>query len=309
MRFEDRQLVQLASESTRAAFFDSAALERIALASYVIDAGTLDAPWSAAFDELAFTTTLPSRQSARIETRWDASSMRAEGMLDLESQDRGLSGVSAVWRGAVIGRGMVGGGRVDDIAGGFPSLAEVDAAIDSGAAPPPASGPARDAARRDEVALRLANAIGRPNTVSGADVATLVADEGAADIASFLDTGHAARKLGALSVRFASDAPAAPVPVRLELTAAILIFDPGASGFLLADTLRATQRAQDLLSGEASSRNGTAGLRRRIEISAIWIVPAAWFNDADWPGATAAARLAEASTWLRAYGIAVVSRA
>ena len=308
MQFVDQQLVRLASASTQPAFFDEDGLERIARAAYHLEPGVLDAPWSAAFDELDFASGFPLRQTARIEARWDAS-MRAEAQLDLQAEDGELQGVSAIWRGAIIGRGRVGGGRVDRVVGGFPGLDLIDAAIDGRGAPPPASGPAREAARREEIARRLAAAAGRPGSVSGDDVATLLTEEGADEVGTFLATGQASRRLAAFMVRFASDVPAAPVPVRLELVAAIFIFDPASAGFSLGSMLSRTRKGLDVLAGKTLTRDAPAGLRRRNESVAIWVVPASWFDDADWPGAGPAERLAEASAWLQPHGIALVTRA
>lgn len=306
MRFDDRQIVTLASAATQAGFFDAGALQRIAEAAYRLDEGMVSAPWSAAFDELRFAVRLSARQAARIETRWDSAQMRAEGALELEAMDSALPGVAALWRGAVIGRSQVGGGRVDRVQGGFPGLAGIDAAIDARPDPPPASGPARDAARHAEVASRLSEAEGRPDAVSGAAVAALLERAGGADALS--GSGPAGTLPGAFQIHFADGVLPAKVPVRLELSAVLMLVDPAQPGFSLVELLRGTQRAQDLLAAEAGPLPPPPGFQRRVPIAGIWVAPAQWFDDADWPGASADDRLAQASAWLRPHGIAVALR-
>lgn len=273
--------MRLSSASTRGQVFDAGALERIALAAYDFEPGTLDAPWSAAFDALTFPATLPQRQIGRIEARWDGAGMRAEGQFDLEGSSSVPDDGAAVWRGAVIGRGQVGGGRVDRVAGAFVGRTGTDA----------------------QLATRLGEAAERPGTIDSGDVTALLGPEGD----GYLAREWAPEQVGGFQVRFASEAPPAPVPVRLELAAAILIVDPAAPGFSLDALMRRTRRLQERLGTEGIAAAPTPGLRRRADVIAVWIAPSNWFDDTDWPGGSPAARLGDASAWLRTHGIALAT--
>lgn len=307
MRFEEKQLVRFASASTRQAFLDQASLEALADAAYVLAPGTLSPPWSAAFDRVELGASFGEKQSARIEARWDAGGMRADGSIEVDRRAGEARGIEAIWRGAVIGRGRIGGGRVSEVAGSFPGLGAVDANIDARPAPPPAFGPARETARIAEVARILSSAAGRADAFSEAMISAWMTETGSGDVATFLARGVASTAGGGFRVRFESAAPAVEAPVRLEIVAAILIRDPGEFAFSLAGLLRETRLAQDLIAAEIRPAAPTPGTTRRVPVPVIWVVPNSWFDDADWPGASPAARRAEAARWLRELGIAIAA--
>jgi hypothetical protein len=115
----------------------------------------------------------------------------------------------------------------------------------------------------------------------------------------------------AVTVAFSPPGNAPPEPVTFPLAAAILVRD---AGFSIAQLLADTKLIQSQLEPLGLERPRDAKLRPRRAMPVVWVVPAAVFDDGDWPGgnpgmndaALRAARRAEAGRWLVREGIAVV---
>lgn len=302
MRFEDRMLLRLVSPSAQGAFFGESALQAIAAAAFDVDPGLFAGPWTAVFDRLRFAEPPAARQGSRVELRWDVASMRAEGALDTEARDGVLTGVDAIWEGAVVARAQIGGGRIDTVRGGFVGMSDIPGVVDA-QLPPPAPGAPRRAAEAAELARRLGEAAGRPGRISANAAEDLLEPTGGLESA-VASAGGAAR-VGGFAVHIAEDTPPAAVPMQMTVTAPIFIRDPAAPDFSLSALLRETRQAQAVLEAEAMPRAASPGLRRRVPCAAVWVVPATWFDDPHWPGAAPAARMTEAGQWLRQAGIAL----
>ena len=111
-----------------------------------------------------------------------------------------------------------------------------------------------------------------------------------------------------VQIVFAPD-PTATLTRSLPVTVAVLARDVGTSvTALLAQTVMLRQRLQD------AGREPAIGpaLRRRVGIVVAWILPAAVFDDAGWPGGDTGtpaernqARRQAASGWLAGQGVAL----
>jgi len=102
-----------------------------------------------------------------------------------------------------------------------------------------------------------------------------------------------------------------PSPRRLPMSVGILIRD---AGFSVADLLWESKVVRERLDPAGVERAGNGAPRPHHPIVIAWIVPAAVFDDADWPGATPGmtppdargARRLTAGQWLAREGIGLV---
>ena len=110
---------------------------------------------------------------------------------------------------------------------------------------------------------------------------------------------------GALTVTFSPPNAVPRVTRTIPIVAAIMV--RGLDEFSLRAQLQQAKTARELLVREGFATAPADGLRGRRPLTLIWMVPPALFDDAGWPGADAAARLASAATWLAAEGIALLT--
>ena len=304
MNFRDRTLVSLASPDLRAALLSNIALSTIASTAYRLDVGMLSPPWSVVFDRLDIAPSFETQEQSRAEMAFDSTTGRIEGRIERTLPDALGDGPDAIWQGAVVGQGRLGGGHVAEVSGQFVGLGLVDLVID-GAGGIPASGAARDDARRVEIARRLSQASGVAGSIPPQDVTDWITRSGAADIGTFLRENASVDIGGSFNIRFVSDAPAADVAIRLEVDAVVHIADPDPNEASLIAMIRATHRARAQFSASYAPSAASEGVDRRVSVLGLWLAPLGWFNDQDWPGASPAARRDAANVWLREMGIAI----
>lgn len=306
MNFRDATLVSIASDELRSDLFTESILADLAAAAYRIEPDSLTAPWAASFDRFELAPTFETHEQTQVRLNLDMTSGRGDGQLDRVSSDIPGTGPDAIWQGAIIGQGQIGGGRIAEVSGSFVGLGDVDAVIDQ-AGGIPAQGPARDTARLAEIAARLSAAAGQDDSISPQDVANWVAASGAADLTTFLGQTNQVDIGGGFGIRFVSDAPAVDSPIRLSLNAVIQIAEPDPNAANLVRMIRDTRHARELLAASRDLTPPTAGVDRRTEVVGLWFVPLTWFEDNGWPGANPAARRDAANIWLREMGIAIAA--
>lgn len=306
MNFRDATLVSLASGVLRDDLFTEDILADLAAAAYRIEPESLAAPWAASFDRLELAPTFETHEQSQLRFSLDMASGRGEAQLDRVFSDLPGTGPDAIWQGAIIGQGQIGGGRIAEVSGSFVGLGDVDAVIDQ-AGGVPAEGPTRDTARLAEIATRLAAASGQAGSISAQDVADWVAASGAADLTTFLGQTNQVDIGGGFGIRFVSDAPTVDSAIRLSLNAVIQIAEPDPNVANLAHMIRETRHARELLAASRDLTPPTAGVDRRAEVVALWFVPLRWFEDDGWPGANPAMRRDAANIWLREMGIAIAA--
>lgn len=306
MNFRDATLVSLASDESRDDLFAANTLANLAAAAYRIEPGSLTGPWAASFDQLELAPTFETHEQTQLRFTLDMASGRGDGQLDRVFSDVPGAGPDAIWRGAVIGQGQIGGGRIAEVSGSFVGLGDVDAAIHQ-AGGMPAEGPARDAARLGEIAAQLSAASGRDDSISPQNVADWVAASGASDLTTFLNQTHKVDIGGGFGIRFVSDAPVVDTPIRLSLNAVIQIAEPDPNAANLVRMIHETRHAREALAASRDLTPPTEGINRRVEVVGLWFVPLSWFEDDGWPGANPAARRDAANIWLREMGIAVAT--
>jgi hypothetical protein len=308
MQFTDKTLLALSDPAAAATLFSDQALQGVIAASYGIPAASLTGSPVGRFDRLDFAP-FAGQAATEIEAehhaihRGDPAGPLASGLnARVDVLWTGSISVSASFPRAAIG--------VDRVAA--PDLSDIDAAIQP---PLPADPSALEAARRAVVIARLKAVAQDPATVTDASLDAWLDRAGLASISDFIASAAAATiPLRQFVLSFTPlPGSAAPVPMRFPVAAAGLIRDVAAADFRLADLLHASRAARARLDIEGlAPKPGGEGIPQGRAV-VMWLVDAAWFDDADWPGGTSgnavarrAARITKATDWLAAQEIALV---
>ena len=113
-------------------------------------------------------------------------------------------------------------------------------------------------------------------------------------------------------VTFAEPQPVSPTVAELPLAGAVLVRD--AAGLSLAELLTESKSVRERLRAYAVERPPDPTLRMREPLVVVWVVPAAVFDDGDWPGGGAGtpaerrdARRLAAGAWLAREGIGLAA--
>jgi hypothetical protein len=310
MNFEDRVFVRLADATTRSPLFDQPALEQIVTAAYDVQ---VQGPFNALFDDFEMGFALP--QQGVIEGMWGSmgSADRVQARL-LTANLGGLppARIDALWRGVIVGRVAPANSRITAVETERPDLEGIDEQIiaEEGALPPNPDDLEQE--RRERVLARLRASLGLPDAFTDDTYDRWLATVGAASTGDLLARFRTTTYSNAVRVAFAPPEPVTPTPVRLPITAALLVRDSAnlSVSRLLAESKLVAERLQD--AGLETPRD--PGLRPRRAAVVIWMVPADLFDDADWPGdgagnaaAQRAARRAAAGVWLAREGIGLVT--
>jgi hypothetical protein len=308
VNYADRTLVSLADPATRSGAFDQTALEQILAAGYDVDALGVTGPFAAVFDDFRLAV------SAEADAVLDGAFGPASGECPMEARLR-LTGlpeqsplrVDALWRGAIVARFREGGDPVTSVVTDWPSAGSVDAAVAAAnGGVLPADPDALEAARRAQLLAELRATLDQPDALDDAALDAWLARTGATTVGDFLERVATSVELGTVTVTFAPPADLPETPKRLPIAAAVLVRD---AGFSIADLLAETSLVRERmtrLGAVMPSGNGVTPARRLL---VIWIVPASVFDDADWPGATADVRRANAGSWLADAGIGLAATA
>jgi hypothetical protein len=105
-------------------------------------------------------------------------------------------------------------------------------------------------------------------------------------------------------VTFAEPRPVSDAPLPLPVAAALLVRDAPLS---VAELVRDSKRLRDRLAPAGLDRPRDERLVSRHAVVVVWLVPAAVFEDTDWPGADGPARRAAAGEWLAREGIGIAA--
>jgi hypothetical protein len=311
--YVDFTLVRLADEASRAALFDQAALEQLALTAYDTDAMLLGGPYTAIFDELVVGLTVPRRAVA--EAAWGpvTGSDRREGRWTLlgVGGDAGVR-VDALWRGAVVARAVSPLSRIEHVLTAWPSPAGIDEEIVAALGGLPAAPDALEAERRARLLARLRAGFRQPAALGDAVLDAWLRDLGAGSVGELL--ARFASQLGTAALQLSFSAPPAEeaaAPRRLPIAVAILVRD---TPLQLAQLLADSKLVRDHLRELGVERASEPGAAVRQPLVVAWMVPDATFDDADWPGGTTGtpdarrqARRAAAGRWLAREGIGLVT--
>jgi hypothetical protein len=314
MNFEDRVFVRLADATTRSPLFDQPALEQILTAAYDVQ---VQGPFNALFDHFEMGYALP--QQGVIEGMWGGVGSADRMQVRLLTANLGggsplgaTNRIDALWRGAIVARVAPANSRIIEAETQRPDLEGIDDAIIADLGNLPADPQVLEQERRQRVLARLRATLEQPDAFTDDLFDRWLATVGASSTGDLLARFRMTAYSTAVRVAFAPPAPVTPTPIRLPITAAVLVRDSDnlAVGQLLAESKALRER---LLEAGIETPHDPA-LRPRHAALVVWVVPAALFDDADWPGGGAgnaatqrANRRAAAGVWLAREGIGLVA--
>lgn len=313
MNYVDKTLIRLAEPATRDAVFDQEGLAHIVAAGYDTQAMPVEGPYAAVFDELRAGFYAP--RLGLLEGAWQQA-----GRPELTEARIRLSGVGpdataridAFWRGAVVARTVPDASRVTAANVTWPSLGTIDAEIVATLGALPADGAALEAERRTRLLTRLRVGLDQPDALTNGAFDTWLQSTGATSATDLLTRFQGTILPGTVSVTFSLPDATPPSPVPLPVAAAIVIRD---AGFSVAQLLMESKLIRSQVEPLGLDRPRDPTLRPRGSPLIVWVLPAAVFDDPDWPGgegapsavAQRAARRAAAGRWLAAEGIGLVT--
>ncbi|MFO0750680.1 MAG: hypothetical protein U1F43_34175 [Myxococcota bacterium] len=303
MEFSDAMFACLADSTRRASIFSDTVLADVAAAAYEADRMPLQGPYTAVFDNVALTPHLAPRAAGEVRWSQGDGSLRGDGSVRIDGLgDDGLR-ASALWRGAIIARANPAASRIETAEVAWPDLGALDAAVTARLGSLPLDADTLERERRAEVLTRIRATLTRPDAMDAARLDGLLRHAGTRSIAELL--APSSRRPATLRLTFSDPGgPALASPIALPLAAAIFIRDAQARDFSLEALLALTKRAQARFEESGAEAPAAAALPRRQPIAAIWVVPAAWFDDAHWGSNDRTTNLRAAARWLAAEGIA-----
>ncbi len=313
MNYDDRTLVRLADPAGRAEVFDQDGLAQVIAAAYDTEVVPVEGPYRPVFDE--FRIGIFAAHTGQLEGTWQQAG-RAE-ITEARFRLSGMGGgpavrVDALWRGSVVAQAAPEQARIVRAATAWPSLGAIDAEIVAALGALPANAAALEQERRTRLLARLRSALDQPEAFTNGRLDDWLASVGATSVTDLLTRFQGSVLPGTVTVAFSPAVDAPPELVTFPLAAAILVRD---AGFSVAQLLADSKMIRTQLEPLGLERPRDAMLHPRGVAPIVWVVPAAVFDDADWPGgnegmdaaALRAARRAAAGRWLAQEGIALVT--
>jgi hypothetical protein len=312
MNFVDYTLARLANDGTREAMFDQDALQQLLAAAYDAEALSFEAPFVPLFERLTLGISLSRRSS--IEGRWGelTDPQRNQLLVQWDGDASPPLRVDALWQGAIAAQ--VGGAqsRVERVATDWPDVSTIDADIVVALGALPADSAALEAARRTRLLARWRAGALQPAAFTDATLDAALAAVGAATVSELITRDQGTFANATVQVAF-SDPQAAPPELKpLPICAAMLIRDAPID---LAGMLADSRRMRELLRTHGVERPPQYAAAGQVPVIVAWVIPAAVFDDPDWPGATDGASAAQqnaqrrlaASSWLTREAIGLMT--
>ncbi|NMQ29744.1 hypothetical protein E4Q23_19420 [Candidatus Accumulibacter phosphatis] len=308
MRFEDKILLQLGDPAVCKTLFDGTLAERLLAASF----GSLDllaAPYTADPVTVMLGPTAPPQYRGR--TRLPDGGL-AEFEVDLIGQTHGPSALPAIIEGTVSAMLSPVTGRIATVESStatMPTLAALDSAASA-------------AELADPVLLERRRRIGLGKAIAGAGLsdgdAALLAGEWLSaaaeeDVAALLEAEAGPAGYARLAMRFAMREPAAPSQRTTRFTAGAIASTLADGSASVLDVLTQARAIQRVIRASGRGTASLGGMEPLVPAPVIWFVPAASFDDDDWPVAVnvaandrPAARQTRAAAWFATQGIALI---
>ena len=315
MDFVDGTLVRLADPATRAALFDQDALASLIAAAYDTDTMAITPPFNPIFDRLEIGLSVVP--PGTLDGYW--SGPTGADRTEFRLRGSGFGGqtpirVDAVWRGGIVVRTLPLDSTIVAVNVRRADLDVVDIDVDIAAALGglPADPVVLEAERRARVLARIRAGMNEPTAFGDPQLDRWLASLGVATVTALLETYRSVASESTLQITFSPPAGGAPSPKTLPFAAALLIRGPAVA---TAELLSESKLVRARLADDGLAAPSERGTRQRSSLVIVWMVPAALFDDADWPGAAPgmnaaqarAARRAAAAQWLAREGIGLVT--
>jgi hypothetical protein len=301
MNFADSVLIRLAGTATRTAVFDDVALAQMLSAQYDTDAMPLSGPYSAVFDRLELGVSLTSPVTIAGALDGPRAGERANLSLALNGLASSTVRVDALWKGRIVARATIGGGSVDQVKTSWPDVHAIDAQIVTALGSLPADPTQLEHERRTRYMTQLQAGMSYGAALTDAEFDADLREAGVDSVGALIASGGT-NAFGTISLRFAA-APATQVSTALPVSFALLVRD----ALSISDLLNESKSVRTLLAPTTNALDYDRNMPARFSVGVAWVVPAATFDDAAWPGSDNAARRAAAGAWLAQEGIGLVT--
>lgn len=313
MNFVDTTLVRLADSTTRAAVFDDAALQQMLAATYDTDAMPVEGPFQSIFDD--FRLGLAVLPQTLVDGTWNpiGGMERFEAHYSLAGLGDGqVARVDAVWLGHISAVSTTDRAHITSVSVNWPDLGSIDAQIRSELGALPNDPTVLEQQRRSHLLAALRQHADQPNALTDAGLSALLADMQVGSVGDLLEASRGLSLPASIRVSFSPPDAPDPVARMLPIAAAILIRDTGLS---IAQLITDTRMVREQLQPLGLDRPSNPDLPVRQPFIVAWAIPAALFDDADWPGAVGgmtpdqarAARRMQAGAWLAGEGIGLIA--
>ena len=281
--------------------FDDVALAQMLSAQYDTDSMPLSGPYSAVFDQLELGVSLAS--PVTISGAFDGPRSGERTNLSVVLNGLGASAVrvDALWKGRIVAHATVGGGNVDQVETAWPDPHAVDAQIVTALGSLPSDPMQLEHERRSRYMVQMQAGMSYGAALTDAEFDNDLQLAGVSSVGDLI-ASNGTKAFGTISVRFAA-APPTQVSTALPVSFALLVRDTVS----ISDLLNESKIARTLLGPTNYALDYDHTLPARFNIGLAWVVPAATFDDAAWPGADNAARRAAAGVWLAQQGIGLVT--
>jgi hypothetical protein len=310
VNYEDVTIIRLSDESSRREVFGDTALEQIVATAYDTQSMSIEGPFQPIFDELQLGFAVP--RIGVMEGGWYAAGgggQKVEARFQVSGHgNNDMIRVDALWRGAIIARTVPGTAEVTEVETTWPELSSIDADIEAALGSLPTDSERLERERRLHFLTRMRATLDQPDAMTEETLDRWL-DQARVDS---VDTLLKERQSGVMRILFSPHEMTPPSPMRLPISAAVLIRD---AGFSLAQLLMESKIVREQLESLGLEKPVNPPLKIRHPLVVVWILPEAIFEDDDWPGgepgmdpaALRRARRAAAGRWLAREGIGLIA--
>jgi hypothetical protein len=304
MDFVDATILRLADEPSRAAVFDGECLSQLLSASHDVEGTGVEEPFGLVVDEISFVRDDESRVDVDGSWMTMGHTERTEVALRAPGLGAPIPRIDVLLAGAVTATSRAGGSRVVSVDMNWLDLARIDSEI----TPLPSDAAELEQRRRERLLIRIRAQVDQPAAFDEATLDRVLARLGVASVTELM-TRPPASTTATLRVTFGEGPDETTRRRRFPIAAALLVRNaPLSIGALLDETRRVRAHLHRL-----GFHLGDGGPRARSSPIVAWVLPAALFDDADWPGATAgpaatqrSQRRAWAGRWLAGERIGLI---
>lgn len=302
MDFEDRLILLGCDDFVGSAILAEAGLRNVILSTYDLHGQIPSGPFTYSSDELT------AGGFGYRETEFRSRSDDTRREIEI-ADDAGQPGrIDFLWRGKVRANASYPLARVDVASLATVGLAGLDSEIPGTIPTDPAT---LETARRKALLERFKAVANDPGSLDDAVIERLIQDSDAGSLGALMALEGGPARFAELVLSLTEIRGSGTVRAQdFSAACAILARDVGRAENTLSAMLQASRTVLMRLDQAGFAPNPAADLPQG-RACVVWIVDAAWFDQADWPGtgATAGAlranRIARASTWLAAQGIAL----